>query len=183
MNIKKKIYLKKWRLLNKQHILEYRQKNKKKIKRQVKEWEKRNPNYYRDWSRKNKTKVLLRNKKWRDNNKEKVHQITLNNKKRNKKRFKEYNSEWSKKNPNKIAIYNNKRRCYLINGNFIEEEWEKIKKKYNYICQICKKQEPEIKLTIDHIIPLSKGGLNIKENIQPLCKSCNSSKKDKILNK
>ena len=34
-------------------------------------------------------------------------------------------------------------------------------------------------LHFDHIYPLSKGGLTIVDNMQLLCRSCNSSKKDK----
>jgi 5-methylcytosine-specific restriction endonuclease McrA len=31
-------------------------------------------------------------------------------------------------------------------------------------------------LTIDHIVPLSRGGLNVRANLQSACKPCNSSK-------
>lgn len=65
-------------------------------------------------------------------------------------------------------------------GSFTVAEWEILKKQYNYICPICKEIEPKIKLTIDHIIPLSKGGTNYIENIQPLCILCNNKKYTKI---
>lgn len=60
-------------------------------------------------------------------------------------------------------------------------EWNGIKEIYNFTCPRCFKSEPDIKLTIDHMIPLSMGGDDTIENIQPLCKSCNSIKNDKAI--
>ena len=61
------------------------------------------------------------------------------------------------------------------------EEWELLKAQYNWTCPSCQKKESEIKLTQDHIIPLSRGGSENIENIQPLCKSCNCKKHTKII--
>ena len=78
---------------------------------------------------------------------------------------------------------NRKRRNekYLAEGSHTLGEWELLKKQYGYKCSSCGKLEPKIKLTEDHIIPLSKGGSDFIENIQPLCKSCNSKKMTKII--
>jgi 5-methylcytosine-specific restriction endonuclease McrA len=46
----------------------------------------------------------------------------------------------------------------------------------NFTCQKCKSRWL---LTIDHIVPWSKGGTHHMENLRTLCKFCNSKKHDK----
>ncbi len=59
--------------------------------------------------------------------------------------------------------------------------WEAIKKRYNYTCQRCHRSEPLVTLEPDRIVPGVKGGSYTPDNIQPLCKSCNSSKRERIV--
>lgn len=61
---------------------------------------------------------------------------------------------------------------------------EKIKMRDRYTCKYCSlstKQEPNLLLEIDHIIPLSKGGITTEKNLQTLCWRCNRSKGNKII--
>jgi hypothetical protein len=60
---------------------------------------------------------------------------------------------------------------------------EKIKLRDYFACKKCSlsiREERNLLLEIDHIIPLSKGGITSEENLQTLCWRCNRSKGSKI---
>lgn len=106
---------------------------------------------------------------------------------------KEIIKEWRHRNIKKILEWNRRRSLEKkgVIGSHTVEEWENLKKYYNFRCLKCSKTEdqlkeewrgtPFVKLTKDHIVPISRGGTDYIWNIQPLCVSCNS-RKHKIKN-
>lgn len=58
-------------------------------------------------------------------------------------------------------------------GNISQRKREIVYKRDGFVCTKCGQAN---NLTIDHIIPVSKGGRGIKENLQTMCKPCNVKK-------
>lgn len=73
----------------------------------------------------------------------------------------------SKKVKNKSAV---KRKQYS------EEQRKEIYKKSGGCCQLCGRKISLTEMTVDHIIPISKGGSNDMDNTQATCFSCNQFK-------
>ncbi len=61
-------------------------------------------------------------------------------------------------------------------GSFTWAEWLELKALFLYTCPACLLPEPKIALTIDHVVPIAKGGEHSASNIQPLCLDCNRRK-------
>ena len=49
------------------------------------------------------------------------------------------------------------------------------------ICHYCGKKFPAKELTMDHIVPIARGGKSTKSNVAPCCKACNTDKKSRLL--
>ncbi|MEA3363586.1 MAG: HNH endonuclease [Thermodesulfobacteriota bacterium] len=46
------------------------------------------------------------------------------------------------------------------------------------VCHYCGKSVPPKELTLDHIVPVARGGRTTKGNCVPACKDCNNQKKN-----
>lgn len=101
-----------------------------------------------------------------------------------RKKQQEWNNRWREKNHAsvlKIRLKSqNKIYLFLKKAGFVTVEIrERILKRDRSMCLNCgtKKQ-----LTVDHIKPISRGGKTEDENLQILCRSCNSKKQQKETN-
>ena len=129
-------------------------------------------------------------REWRRANPEKSRLIDQRRVEKNPKRKSEYyaknkeksnaaTNKWRRENPEKsydISISNqSKRRSAkaLSAENYTLAEIRALRKKYGKKCAFC---QATGRLTIDHIVPLARGGGNGIRNIQFLCKPCNSKK-------
>jgi 5-methylcytosine-specific restriction endonuclease McrA len=98
---------------------------------------------------------------------------------RNRQKLIAYSLQWAKDNPQRAALTGRlKKQRRRAAGVLTVAEWEQIKAQYGHLCLACGSDAP---LTIDHVVPISKGGANTAANVQPLCGPCNSSKATKTI--
>lgn len=126
--------------------------------------------YYTDNARKDKLTVLCKNcndiaaRNWRNSNKEKLLAQKRRWKSRNKEKVRLPQRKFIENNPDKIISYKLK-----SSYNIDIEQYNKILKKQNYSCRICKLHESKFKksLAVDHCHKTEKiRGL--------LCLNCNT---------
>lgn len=121
----------------------------------------------RRWNKENKERYTENLKRWRRENKERHYQLTR----------KYHTSPLGKAALSRASA---KRRARLkIDATLTAAEWADIVLFYDSSCAYCFKKN--IKLTQDHVIPVSKGGHHTKENVVPACRSCNSRKRTKLM--
>lgn len=117
------------------------------------------------WYKENREKKLEYDRLWREKNRDRQ----LKNVRR-----------WHKENKERTRELDRRRRARKLGaqGAFTTQQWVELCKTHKHICLCCGEKKP---LTVDHVIPLSKGGSNDISNIQPLCMACNMSKGTKTI--
>jgi len=122
----------------------------------------------------------VKEKIWQENKKEKQ-KIDPNI----KQRYKDYRTKWKENNRENYLeqhrIHSQNRRNRETGEKIKIEQWKKLCEKYDNKCLSCGKSGDYRTLTMDHVIPVMYGGKNNINNIQPLCKNCNSTKGTKII--
>jgi 5-methylcytosine-specific restriction endonuclease McrA len=164
--------------------------NKERVSAQNKGSEKRKA-YNRKYHAENKDKINARNKEYRKSNEEKIKKYMLEYRNKtvterrqyyldNYERSIESSRKWRAENPAKVKANKQRRRTRVTEagGSFTADEWIALVEKYDYKCVCCGSVKP---LDADHVIPVSKGGTSNIENIQPLCRSCNSRKNNRTI--
>ena len=100
-----------------------------------------------------------------------------------RERLKLIKRRWKERHPDEVRLHkriSQRRRQTRMIGTITAKQWKQILLFYGRACAICHIPESEVPLTIDHFIPISKGGNNYWYNVWPLCLSCNSKKRDKM---
>ena len=118
------------------------------------------------WNKEHRERLRESNKRWRQRNPDRVKQLRL---------------RYKLKNREKIREKDHRRRARKKGngGSFTAKQIRELRKQSQGICKGYKREPHfvgEEALTIDHIIPLCKGGANNIDNIQLLCLSCNCKK-------
>ena len=124
---------------------------------------------------------------WYYANRERAYQNVLRWIARNPERWSEIVKKWASNNPEKVRARVNrwrsrnpewwqKRRADLakVENTLTTEEWLGVLSEFDHRCVYCGRSD--VKLTMDHVIPISKGGPHSKGNVVPSCSSCNSKK-------
>lgn len=119
------------------------------------EWDQRknDPIYHakqREWRTKNQDKIKAGQKEWYEKNKQYRHSFT-----------------------------NNTRAKSLgVPGYVRFEDWKFVINLADSKCLAC--EEYTEYFVMDHVVPMTSGGLNLIENVQPLCARCNLKKGSKV---
>ena len=131
---------------------------------------------------KHRKEILAKKKKYSKEHREERYKYERDYWKEHPEQRRKNEKRYRAKSKDKISEKSHRARIVKAhNGEYsgkfhTKEEWEKLKKDYNYRCVCCGKQEPEIELFRDHVIPLFLKGTDEIGNIQPLCRMCNARK-------
>lgn len=160
----RRAYQKQWRKNNVEKMRAYRN-----------AWKERNPDAPKIYYENNREHVIEKSTKWVHDNIDRAREIRRCAFKR---WFNKLQSDPDKKGYYKYLCTKTYHKRKGAEGSYTYEQWSELLDKYNYACVGCLSKE---NITVDHKLPLSRGGTNNIDNLQPLCMQCNLKKHNKLI--
>lgn len=175
----------------------YRNSNPEKVRARKKKYRDENPEKvrvgYRRWIENNRDRVREVSRVWANNNRDRLkdNHARWMAKPENKIKTSEYRKQkridrkdaerlyarrWREQNRDRsiAACHRHRAKKKGGGGSYTQKEWMALVAATGNKCLCCGRSD--VKLTADHIIPVSLGGSSYIDNIQPLCQGCNSRK-------
>lgn|SRR4051812_10704357 len=87
--------------------------------------------------------------------------------------------QWAKAHPENGTVRSHRRRVRFlaVARDLTVSQWRVIKASYRFKCAYCGARPK--RLTMDHIIPIIRGGAHTAANVVPACMHCNTSKRER----
>lgn len=90
---------------------------------------------------------------------------------------------WIRRNPASHSNSYHQRRLLMQahphSVGVTERDWSRLVNRYRRCCAYCGR--PAVEITMDHVVPLARGGRHAIGNVLPACFECNSAKQDRWL--
>lgn len=166
---KKRETLSRWRRDNAQRLTEYdaayRAANKDAIRERTTAYREANPDKVKEWA-----------KRFRSENKAKISNQDAEYYAKNADKIKSKVIRWQKENPEACRVKGQNRRAKKASGGKLSKGLaQRLFELQRGKCPCCGKPLGK-DYHLDHIVPLSRGGLNVDSNIQLLRSTCNQRK-------
>lgn len=162
----------------------YAQANKEEKARYMKEWRAMNKEkiavYMKDYREVNADKIKEAFRSWRATNPERVRELHRAWNEANPERVSANRKTWKAANPEKFKIYNHEKKARKRNATIEKFLVSEIYNRDGWVCQLCHKKVNKklrhpnpLSASLDHIIPLSKGGEHSRQNTHLAHLICN----------
>lgn len=130
----------------------------------------------------NREKVLASRKKWREENPERYaarkQEYYLRTRERDRERKAGYKARYVRENKERVNNTTQRRRARKKQNGVCVVTAKELQRIYSSPCLYC---GSTTQISVDHVIPIYRGGRHSIGNLVPACKACNSSKGTKLI--
>lgn len=125
----------------------------------------KNREYHQRYNEKHPGYAARKTQKWRADNPEKLAE--------QRAKMPEYGREWRARNPDKVLDWTHKRRALKAKTASVPVNRSEVAERDNWRCHICGQKVTRKNWSLDHLVPLSRGGTHTMDNVALAHLRCN----------